>query len=247
MLALVTGASSGFGEAIARRFVQEGHQVLLLARRQERLQRLKEEFAQNCCGIIACDIRNHEFVQEKLKPFASKIDVLVNNAGLALGLESFDKSPKQNFRTMIETNIIGLVELTHFLLPFMIKNQKGHIINIGSIAGNYPYPGSNIYGATKAFLKQFSLNLRADLINQNIRVTNIEPGLSGGSEFSLVRFGGDEKKAQEVYANTFPLTPEDIAESVFWCASLPPHVNINRLELMPTTQAFSPLKVVKFQ
>ncbi|MCE3047593.1 SDR family NAD(P)-dependent oxidoreductase [Helicobacter kayseriensis] len=245
MLALITGASSGIGEAIAKRFIQEKHQVILLARRKDRLEKLQSLLGSNCLEIIDCDLRNIQEVQARLQSFLSKIDVLINNAGLALGLEPFYKSPKQNYQEMIETNILALVELTHFILPSMIANQKGHIINIGSIAGNYPYPGSNIYGATKAFIKQFSLNLRADLIDQNIRITNIEPSLVGGSEFSLVRFNGDEQKAKEVYANTTPLMPEDIAESVFWCASLPSHININRLELMPTTQAFSPLRVIK--
>ena len=245
MLALITGASSGFGEAISRRFVKEGHQVILLARREKRLQALQKELGSNCVKLIPCDLRNYTQVQEELSPLAPKIDLLVNNAGLALGMDPFFKSLKEDFRTVIETNILALVELTHFILPFMVQKQSGHIINIGSIAGSYPYPGGNIYGASKAFLKQFSLNLRADLIDQNIRVSNIEPGLCGGSEFSLVRFKGDYKKVQELYANTSPLTPEDIAETVFWCASLPPHININSLELMPTTQAFNAFRVHK--
>lgn len=245
MLVLVTGASAGFGEAIARRFVKEGHQVILIARREERLQKLQEELGNACLKIIACDIAKIERIEEELGEYAREIDVLVNNAGLALGVAPFDECLREDFEEMIETNILGVVRLTHYLLPFMVKRGSGHIINLGSIAGNYPYPGGNVYGGTKAFLKQFSLNLRADLVDKNIRVSNIEPGLCGGSEFSVVRFKGDRQRAEELYKNTHPLMPEDIAESVFWVASLPSHININSIELMPTTQAFSPFKVHK--
>ena len=245
MLVLVTGASAGFGEAIARRFVKEGHQVILIARREERLQKLQEELGNACLKIIACDIAKIEMIKEGLSEYASKIDVLINNAGLALGVEPFNECLKEDFEEMIETNILGVVRLTHYLLPFMVSRGSGHIINLGSIAGNYPYPGGNVYGGTKAFLKQFSLNLRADLVDKNIRVSNIEPGLCGGSEFSVVRFKGDRQRAEELYKNTHPLMPEDIAESVFWCANLPSHININSIELMPTTQAFSPFRVYK--
>lgn len=245
MLVLVTGASAGFGEAIARRFVKEGHQVILIARREERLQKLQEELGNACLKIIACDIAKIERIEEELGEYAKEIDVLVNNAGLALGVAPFDECLREDFEEMIETNILGVVRLTHYLLPFMVKRGSGHIINLGSIAGNYPYPGGNVYGGTKAFLKQFSLNLRADLVDKNIRVSNIEPGLCGGSEFSVVRFKGDRQRAEELYKNTHPLMPEDIAESVFWVASLPSHININSIELMPTTQAFSPFKVHK--
>lgn len=245
MLVLVTGASAGFGEAIARRFVKEGHQVILIARREERLQKLQEELGNACLKIIACDIAKIERIEEELGEYAREIDVLVNNAGLALGVAPFDECLREDFEEMIETNILGVVRLTHYLLPFMVKRGSGHIINLGSIAGNYPYPGGNVYGGTKAFLKQFSLNLRADLVDKNIRVSNIEPGLCGGSEFSVVRFKGDRQRAEELYKNTHPLMPEDIAESVFWCANLPSHININSIELMPTTQAFSPFRVHK--
>lgn len=245
MLVLVTGASAGFGEAIARRFVKEGHQVILIARREERLQKLQEELGNACLKIIACDIAKIERIEEELGEYAREIDVLVNNAGLALGVAPFDECLREDFEEMIETNILGVVRLTHYLLPFMVKRGSGHIINLGSIAGNYPYPGGNVYGGTKAFLKQFSLNLRADLVDKNIRVSNIEPGLCGGGEFSIVRFKGDRQRAEELYKNTHPLMPEDIAESVFWCANLPSHININSIELMPTTQAFSPFRVHK--
>lgn len=245
MLVLVTGASAGFGEAIARRFVKEGHQVILIARREERLQKLQEELGNACLKIIACDIAKIERIEEELGEYAREIDVLVNNAGLALGVAPFDECLREDFEEMIETNILGVVRLTHYLLPFMVKRGSGHIINLGSIAGNYPYPGGNVYGGSKAFLKQFSLNLRADLVDKNIRVSNIEPGLCGGGEFSIVRFKGDRQRAEELYKNTHPLMPEDIAESVFWCANLPSHININSIELMPTTQAFSPFRVHK--
>lgn len=245
MLVLVTGASAGFGEAIARRFVSEGHQVILLARREERLEKLKEELGESCLKIIACSVADIEKIKLELGEYAKKIDVLVNNAGLALGVESFDVCLREDFEEMIETNILGVVRLTHYLLPFMVERRSGHIINLGSIAGNYPYPGGNVYGGTKAFLKQFSLNLRADLVDKNIRVSNIEPGLCGGSEFSVVRFKGDQKRASELYENAYPLLPQDIAESVYWVASLPSHININSMELMPTTQAFSAFRVHK--
>lgn len=245
MLALITGASSGFGEAIARRFVQEGHQVIVLARRKERLQKLQKELGDACVKIVICGVAEIEVIQNELKSYAPKIDVLVNNAGLALGIEPFNECLREDFEEMVETNILGILRLTHYLLPFMVERGGGHIINLGSVAGNYPYPGGNVYGGTKAFLKQFSLNLRADLVDKNIRVSNIEPGLCGGSEFSFVRFKGDAQRVDELYKNANPLLPEDIAESVFWCANLPAHINVNSIELMPTTQAFSPFKVHK--
>lgn len=245
MLALITGASSGFGEAIARRFVQEGHQVIVLARRKERLQKLQKELGDACIKAVVCGVAEIEVIQNELKSYAPKIDVLVNNAGLALGIEPFNECLREDFEEMVETNILGILRLTHYLLPFMVERGGGHIINLGSVAGNYPYPGGNVYGGTKAFLKQFSLNLRADLVDKNIRVSNIEPGLCGGSEFSFVRFKGDVQRVDELYKNANPLLPEDIAESVFWCANLPAHINVNSIELMPTTQAFSPFKVHK--
>lgn len=247
MIIFITGASSGFGEAISRRFIKEGHKVIGLARREEKLQKLQNELGKNFYFII-CDINDTEKIKialENLPKEFQEIDVLINNAGLALGLESADKANIKDWEMMINTNILALVKLTHFILPKMVSRAKGHIINMGSIAGSYPYPGGNVYGSTKAFIKQFSLNLRADLYDKNIRVSNIEPGLCGGSEFSIVRFGGDKIKADKVYENTRPLMPEDIAEAVFWCASLPPHININRMEIMPTTQAPAALNVAK--
>ena len=247
MTALITGASCGFGEAIARDFVKAGHRVIILARREERLRAIQSELGA-LCHFIAIDVCDTKGIESALSALPSEfrdIDVLVNNAGLALGLSSADKAEIGDWERMIEVNILSLVRLTHLLLPQMVARKKGHIINLGSIAGSYPYPGGNVYGATKAFVKQFSLNLRADLYDKNIRVTDIEPGLCGGSEFSLVRFKGDGLKAQSVYENTTPLTPADIAQSVLWVASLPEHVNINRLEMMPTTQAPAALNVHK--
>lgn len=247
MIIFITGASAGFGEAISRKFVKEGHKVLGLARREEKLQKIQNELGKNF-HFIACDANDIEKIKvalEKLPKEFQEIDVLINNAGLALGLDPAQKANIKDWEIMINTNILALVKLTHFILPQMVSRGKGHIINIGSIAGTYPYPGGNIYGSTKAFVKQFSLNLRAELYDQNIRVSNIEPGLCGGSEFSIVRFGGDKNRADKVYENTKPLMPEDIAEAVYWCASLPSHMNINRMEIMPTTQAPAALNVAK--
>lgn len=247
MIIFITGASAGFGEAISRKFVKEGHKVLGLARREEKLQKIQNELGKNF-HFIACDANDIEKIKvalEKLPKEFQEIDVLINNAGLALGLDPAQKANIKDWEIMINTNILALVKLTHFILPKMVSRGKGHIINIGSIAGTYPYPGGNIYGSTKAFVKQFSLNLRAELYDQNIRVSNIEPGLCGGSEFSIVRFGGDKDRADKVYENTKPLMPEDIAEAVYWCASLPSHMNINRMEIMPTTQAPAALNVAK--
>ncbi|PAF54256.1 NAD(P)-dependent oxidoreductase [Helicobacter sp. 13S00482-2] len=247
MIIFVTGASAGFGEAICKRFIKEGHKVIALARREEKLQKLQKELGENFQFIVS-DVNDIQTIKNGLKNLPKNfenIDVLVNNAGLALGLESADKTKLEDWEVMINTNIMALVKLTHLLLPEMVKHKKGHIINLGSIAGSYPYPGANVYGATKAFVKQFSLNLRADLYDKNIRISNIEPGLSGGSEFSIVRFSGDKLKASQVYENTKPLLPDDIAETIFWCANLPEHININRIELMPTTQAPAALNVAK--
>lgn len=248
MTILVTGASVGFGAAIARKFAKENNKVIALARREDKLKELQNELGVDKCQIIAVDICDIEAIKKainNLRDDFKNIDVLVNNAGLALGLCSADKADMSDWERMIEVNILSLVRLTRILLPQMTANKHGHIINIGSIAGSYPYPGSNVYGASKAFVKQFSLNLRADLSDKNIRVTNIEPGLSGGSEFSLVRFKGDKEAANKVYEDANPLLPEDIAEAVFWAATQPKHVNINRIEMMPVMQASSALSVHK--
>lgn len=260
MLVLITGASVGFGRACAIEFAARGDSVIALARRKSHLISLQQEIATltntaigQRCEIIACDVCDIDTIKSSLDEilarrkdeFPSGISVLVNNAGLALGLSPADESDIKDWERMIEVNILSLVRLTRFILPQMVAKRAGHIINIGSIAGSYAYPGSTVYGASKAFVKQFSLNLRADLSSKNIRITDIEPGLAGGSEFSLVRFKGDEKKANSVYEGTEPLNPKDIAEAVCWVAHLPSRVNINRLEMMPTCQAPAALAVYK--
>jgi 3-hydroxy acid dehydrogenase/malonic semialdehyde reductase len=238
---LITGATSGFGNACALRFAKEGWQLVVAARRHDRLNDLQKKLSgETPVHIIVLDVRDQQSVTRKLLDLPEKfsnIDVLVNNAGLALGLEPANASELSDWNIMVDTNIKGLMYCTRTVLPGMIQRNRGHIINIGSVAGDWPYPGGNVYGATKAFVKQFSRNLRADLFGTAVRVTNIEPGLAE-SEFSAVRFKGDIEKAAKVYQGTRPITPEDIAEMIYWVASLPPHININRLEVMPTCQTW---------
>ena len=241
----VTGATSGFGEAIARRFIREGHQVIAAGRRLERLEELQDELGQ-ALHIVRLDVRNRAAIQQAIEALPAElrqIDVLVNNAGLALGLEPAHKANADDWETMIDTNAKGLVNMTRALLPAMVERNVGHVINIGSTAANWPYAGGNVYGATKAFVKQFSTGLRADLHGTRIRVTDIEPGLVGGTEFSNVRFKGDDGKVNKTYEGADALTPEDIAESVFWVATLPARVNINTLEMMPVSQSFAGLNI----
>jgi 3-hydroxy acid dehydrogenase/malonic semialdehyde reductase len=242
---LVTGATAGFGAAFARRFIADGHRVIATGRRVERLADLAKELGQNLLPA-ALNVTNPAAVAgflETLPEAWRKIDVLVNNAGLALGLSPAWEAKLEDWDTMIATNITGLVHVTRAILPGMVERNDGIILNLGSVAGTYPYPGGHVYGGTKAFVEQFSLNLRADLVGKNIRVTAIEPGMCSGSEFSEVRFGGDKAKADAVYAGTQSLTPEDIAESAAWLISLPPHMNINKIEMMPTCQASGPFAV----
>jgi 3-hydroxy acid dehydrogenase/malonic semialdehyde reductase len=242
---LVTGATAGFGDAFARRFIRDGHRVIATGRRAERLESLRAELGDRV-HIAAFDMRDAQAVAGFVAGLPEDwrdIDVLVNNAGLALGLSPAWEASLDEWDQMIDTNIRGLVHMTRAILPGMVARNNGLIINLGSIAGEYPYPGGNVYGGTKAFVRQFSLNLRADLVGLNVRVTDIEPGLVGGSEFSAVRFGGDVEKAAAVYAGTQPLMPEDIAETAAWLVSLPPHVNINAIEMMPTCQASAALAV----
>ena len=247
MIVFVTGASAGFGTAIVRKFIAQGHRVIGAARRLDRLQQLKVELGDNFLPI-ELDVSDRERLLNVLKELPAEfkqIDLLFNYAGLALGLEPADKVDFNDWMTMINTNVIGLASVTHAILPIMTAQNRGHVINIGSIAGTYPYPGGNVYGATKAFVKQFSLNLRADLAGTAVRVTDVEPGLCGTTEFSNVRFKGDDDKAAKLYENVQPLTADDIAETVFWIATQPAHVNINRIEMMPVAQSFNPLNVVK--
>jgi 3-hydroxy acid dehydrogenase/malonic semialdehyde reductase len=245
-IAFVTGASSGFGAAITRRFARAGVRVVAAARRQERLAELVDEFGEDLIFDSVLDVRDRDATEElvaSLPPGFAELDVLINNAGLALGLEPAQEADLDNWERMIETNCTGLVYLTRAVLPGMVARRRGHVVNMGSIAATYPYPGGNVYGATKAFVHQFSLNLRADLHGTGVRVTCLEPGLVGGSEFSEVRFGGDAERAAGVYAGTQPLTPEDIAAAVEWVTSQPPHVNVNLLELMPVAQSFAALPI----
>ncbi len=242
---LVTGATAGFGEAITRRFVRDGHRVIATGRRAERLRRLQAELG-DAVLPFALDVTDAAAVTAlpgSLPAEWQAVDVLVNNAGLALGTAPAHQACIEDWDTMVATNVTGLIRLTRALLPGMIEQDAGHIVNLSSTAASYPYPGGNVYGASKAFVAQFSLNLKADLVGTGVRVTDVEPGLVGGSEFSAVRFGGDAEKAAAVYAGTTPLSPEDIAETVAWIVGLPAHVNVNRIELMPTCQAPGPLVI----
>ena len=247
MIVLVTGASSGFGAAMARRFVQQGHRVIAAARRSERLADLRAELG-DALLPVTLDVTDKASIEAALAnlPEAWKpIDVLINNAGLALGTEAAHLASLDEWETMIDTNTKGLVTMTRALLPEMVARGSGLVINIGSIAGDTPYPGGNVYGATKAFVDQFTRNLRADLVGTGVRATTIAPGLCGGTEFSNVRLHGDDAAAAKIYEGTTPLTADDIAEVAYWVASLPAHVNINHLELMPTCQGYGPFSIVR--
>ena len=242
----ITGASSGFGTAAARRFAARGDRIVAAARRTERLRALADELGPGVVLPLALDVRDRaavERVPAELPPDFAEVDILVNNAGLALGLEPAQQAELDEWDQMIDTNCAGLVYMTRAVLPQMVARGAGHIVNLGSIAGTYPYPGGNVYGATKAFVHQFSLNLRSDLHGTGVRVTCVEPGLVGGTEFSQVRFGGDTERAAAVYAGAQPLTAEDVAAAIEWATSQPPHVNINIIELMPTGQSFAPFQV----
>lgn len=236
---LVTGASAGFGEAISERLCKEGHRVFATARRADKL----AELAARCGANLipqALDVRDGAAVRACIAGIEAQygpIDVLVNNAGLALNVEPAYKVDIADWEVMVDTNIKGLMYCTHAVLPGMVERDNGWIFNLGSIAGTYPYAGGNVYGATKAFVHQFSLNMRADLAGKNVRVTSIEPGLCGGTEFSVTRFHGDAERADSVYAGTQPITADDIAATISWLLSMPGHVNINTIEMMPTCQA----------
>ena len=240
----VTGASAGFGAAIARRLVRDGHRVIAAARRADRLAALAAELGANLLPFTldVTDAAAVAALPDALPQGWREVDVLVNNAGLALGLSPAWEAKTSDWDTMVATNVGGVLHATRALLPGMVARDRGHIINLGSTAGTYPYPGGHVYGASKAFVTQFSLNLKADLVGTGVRVTDLEPGLVGGSEFSTVRFG-DPARAAAVYQGTTPLSPEDIAEAVSWVLSLPAHVNINRMEMMPTCQAPAALAV----
>ncbi|MGZ3419858.1 MAG: SDR family oxidoreductase [Polyangiales bacterium] len=240
---LVTGASSGIGAATARRFAQSGDQVILAARRTDRLEALANEIGR--AHVIELDVADRAAVERAIARIPAEfaaIDVLVNNAGLALGLAPAHEASLEDWEQMVDVNVKGLLYVTRAVLPGMVARDRGHVINLGSVAASYPYPGGNAYGGTKAFVKQFSLNLRADLFGKHIRVTDVEPGMVE-TEFSLVRFRGDQERAAKVYEGIEVLSPADIAETIHWCASQPAHVNVNRIELMPVMQSFSPFAV----
>jgi NADP-dependent 3-hydroxy acid dehydrogenase YdfG len=235
---LITGVTSGFGLATARLFAAEGWIITGTGRRAERLNALHQELG-DAFLPLCLDMRDRQAVTETLSHLPesrAQVDVLLNNAGGALGLEPAQKCDLDDWDTMVDTNIKGLLYATRAILPGMVARNSGHIVMLGSIAGNYPYAGGNVYCGTKAFVKQFALSLRADLLGKNIHVTNIEPGLAE-SEFSRVRFHGDKEKADSVYEGTSPITPEDIAETVFWVTHRPSHININRVEIMPICQS----------
>ena len=247
--ALVTGATAGFGAAITHRLVRDGWRVVATGRRQERLDELSAELGESVF-TLRLDVTDAQAVAALPATLPAEwrdIDALVNNAGLALGLDPAQSAAIEDWDRMVATNVTGLIHVTRALLPGMVTRDSGHVVNLGSIAATYPYPGGHVYGATKAFVKQFSLNLKADLVGTGVRVTDIEPGLCGGTEFSAVRFGGDTARAASVYQGTTPLTAEDIAEAVAWVLHLPAHVNINRIEMMPTCQASGPLTVKRRQ
>jgi 3-hydroxy acid dehydrogenase/malonic semialdehyde reductase len=242
----VTGASSGFGAATVRRFASAGARVVAAARRLDRLEDLATELGPQILPVTL-DVRDRDAVFAAvalLPPEFAGIDVLVNNAGLALGLGPAQDADLDEWDQMIDTNCKGLTYCTRAILPGMVARGRGHVINLGSVAGSYPYPGGNVYGGSKAFVHQFSLNLRSDLHGTGVRVTSVEPGMAD-TEFSTVRFGGDKAQADAVYAGMQPMTPDDIAEAIYWAAAQPAHVNVNRIELMATAQSFAPFQVAR--
>lgn len=244
---LITGATGDFGRAFTARFAALGSRVIVHGRDASKVKTVVDGLGVPAYGMVF-DVRDTAAMEAAVAAIPSDfadIDLLVNNAGGALGLEKLQSADMADLDNMIDMNVRALVHMTRLILPRMIANRRGHIINIGSVAGNWPYPGGHVYCASKAFVRQFSLALRADLQGSQVRVTNIEPGMVE-TQFSLARFKGDAARADAVYANTTPLQADDIAETVVWCATLPPHVNINTVEVMPTTQSFSPLAVERF-
>jgi 3-hydroxy acid dehydrogenase/malonic semialdehyde reductase len=242
----VTGASSGFGAAISRRFAAAGARVIAAARRTDRVSELAAELGTGVLPLTL-DVRDRAAVGAAVASLPAEfaaVDVLVNNAGLALGQDPAQAADLDDWDQMIDTNCKGLVYCTRAILPGMVARGRGHVISLGSVAGSYPYPGGNVYAGTKAFVRQFSLDVRSDLHGTGVRVTCVEPGLAD-TEFSLVRFSGDQARADSVYAGMQPLTADDIAEAVYWAASLPAHVNVNTIELMPTAQSFAPFQVAR--
>ena len=245
-IVFVTGASSGFGAAVTRRFAAAGARVVAAARRADRLKDLAAELGPRLLPVTL-DVRDRTAVNEVVAALPAEfaaVDVLVNNAGLALGLGPAQEADLDEWDQMIDTNCKGLVYCTRAILPGMVARRRGHVINLGSVAGTYPYPGGNVYGGTKAFVHQFSLDLRSDVHGTGVRVTCVEPGMAD-TEFSTVRFSGDQSKADAVYAGMQPMTADDIAESIYWAATMPQHVNVNVIELMATAQSFAPFQVAR--
>lgn len=247
MNVLITGASAGFGEALSRLLIAKGHRVIGCARRLDRLNALAQDLGELFLPVVM-DVSQPETIPKiiaELPAAFNQIDVLVNNAGLALGTEPAHESDLNDWMRMVDTNIKGLMSVTHAILPAMVARDSGYIINVGSIAGSWPYFGGNVYGATKAFVKQFSLNLRADLLGTQVRVTNLEPGNVAGTEFSNVRYHGDDDKAAQVYEGFKTMTGEDIADILLWLIESPVHINVNRLEVMPVAQTYNGLTIAK--
>ncbi|PKG36747.1 MULTISPECIES: SDR family NAD(P)-dependent oxidoreductase [Psychrobacter] len=247
MNVLITGASAGFGKALAERLIANGHQVIGCARRLDKLNNLAETLGEAFLPVVM-DVSDTAAIPKIIADLPAnfkQIDVLVNNAGLALGTEPAQSSSLDDWMRMTDTNIKGLMALTHAVLPAMVARDSGYIINVGSIAGSWPYFGGNVYGATKAFVKQFSLNLRADLIGTQVRVTNLEPGNVAGTEFSNVRYHGDDDKAAKVYDGFKTMTGEDIGDILLWLIESPAHINVNRLEVMPVAQTYNGLTIAK--
>lgn len=248
LCALITGATSGFGKATAEKLAQEGWDLILVGRREERLKALSDDLS-SCVNVhyAVLDVRDTDAIQDFVNniPEAFKhVSVLVNNAGLALGIEPADKTNLNDWQTMIDTNVTGLATMTHAMAPILLNNTPASIVNISSISANWPYPGGNVYGATKAFVSQFSRNLRSDFVGRGVRVTSLEPGLAE-TEFSVVRFNGDQQRADDFYKGMEPLIGEDIANAVHWIITQPAHININTMEIMPECQAWGPFHLIK--
>lgn len=247
MNVLITGASAGFGKALAEKLVAKGHRVIGCARRTEKLEAMADSLGELFLPV-AMDVSDTDSIPAIIADLPTdfaQIDVLVNNAGLALGTEPAQSADLNDWMQMVDTNVKGLMALTHAVLPAMVERDSGYIINVGSIAGTWPYYGGNVYGGTKAFVKQFSLNLRADLIGTQVRVTNLEPGNVAGTEFSNVRYNGDDDKAAKVYEGFKTMTGEDIGDILLWLIESPAHINVNRLEVMPVAQTFNGLTIAK--
>ena len=247
MNVLITGASAGFGKALAERLIANGHRVIGCARRLDKLNALAETLGEAFLPVVmdVSDTASIPQIIADLPADYKQIDVLVNNAGLALGTEPAHKASLDDWMRMTDTNVKGLMAITHAVLPAMVARDSGYIINVGSIAGSWPYFGGNVYGATKAFVKQFSLNLRADLIGTQVRVTNLEPGNVAGTEFSNVRYHGDDDKAAQVYDGFKTMTGDDIGDILLWLIESPAHINVNRLEVMPVAQTYNGLTIAK--